>query len=189
MVSNERKGFDMRRFAVVRAVLLGIAGAALASSTAFASTTVVVERTVDLHFDGVALGATTECGFPIEVHTIGSGIVISRYYGDQLVSQTIQFVWDGYFLNPANGHTVDSMVAGPERITYLADGTVIDVATGTTHRNLPGEGLVSGFIGRGYVVLVPTGEVDVDGFPIYDLVDESFTGQWLGNTGMCATLA
>ena len=179
----------MNRFPLVRAALLGVAGAVLAAGTSLASTTVVVEQVVELHFDAPALGATADCGFPIEVHTVGNGIVISRYDGDRLVSQTIQFVWNGYFLNPANGNTVDSMVAGPERITYLADGTIIDVATGATHRNLPGEGLVSGFIGRGYVVLVPTGDLDGDGFPIYDVVEDSFSGQWLGNTGMCAALA
>jgi hypothetical protein len=174
---------------LVRAAFLAAAGALLASGVAFASTFVVTERAVDVHFDAPAVGATTDCGFPIEVHTVGNGMVISRYDGDRLVSQTIQFVWNGYFLNPANGHRIDSKVAGPERITYLADGTVIDVATGSTHRNVPGEGLVSGFIGRGYVVLVPTGEVDGDGFPIYDVVEDSFNGQWLGNTGMCAALA
>lgn len=179
----------MNRQTLVRAALLGVAGALLASGIALASTSVVIERATEVHFDAPAIGATADCGFPIEVHTVGNGIVISRSDDDRLVSQTIQFVWTGYFLNPANGHTVDSKVAGPERITYLADGTIIDVGTGSTHRNLPGEGLVSGFIGRGYVVLVPTGEIDGDGFPIYDVVEESFTGQWLGNTGMCAALA
>lgn len=179
----------MSRHPLVRAALIGVAGAVLAAGTALASTTVDVERAVDVHFDAPAFGATAECGFPIEVHTVGKGVVISRYDGDRLVSETIAFVWEGYFLNPANGHTVDSMVAGPERITYLADGTIIDVGTGTTHRNVPGEGLVSGFIGRGYVVLVPTGELDADGLPIYDVVEDSFTGQWLGNTGMCPALA
>lgn len=179
----------MRRITLVWAALLGMAGAVLGSGTALASTAVEVDRAVNFHFDAPAVVATAECGFPIEVHTVGNGIVISRYDGDRLVSQTIQFVWKGYFLNPANGHTVDSMVAGPERITYLDDGTVVDVATGTTHRNLPGDGLVSGFIGRGYIVLVPTGELDGDGFPIYDVVEDSFTGQWLGNSGMCPALA
>ena len=179
----------MYRIPMVRAALVALAAALFATSTALASTTVVVERQANVHFDAPAFGATADCGFPIEVHTVGNGRVISRYNGDRLVSQTIQFVWTGFFLNPANGHTVDSKVAGPERITYLADGTIIDVTTGATHRNLPGEGLVSGFIGRGYVVLVPTGELDDEGFPIYDVVDESFTGQWLGNPGMCAALA
>ena len=179
----------MRHFNLARAALIGVAGALFAAGTALASTTVVVERDVSVHFDAPAVVATAECGFAIEVHTVGNGVVISRYDGDRLVSETIQFVWKGYFLNPANGHTIDSMVAGPERITYLADGTVTDVSTGATHRNLPGDGLVSGIIGRAYVVLLPTGELDGDGFPIYDVVEDSFTGQWLGNTGMCATLA
>jgi hypothetical protein len=36
---------------------------------------------------------------------------------------------------------------------YLADGT-LDYSTGTTHRNVPG-GIVSRFIGRDHVVLLP----------------------------------
>lgn len=179
----------MFRFPLVRAALLGVAGAVLATGTALASTTVVIERAANVQFDSLAFGATADCGFPIQLHTVGKGIVISRYDGDRLVSQTIQFVWDGYLLNPANGHMVDSRVAGPERITYLEDGTIIDVATGSTHRNVPGDGLVSGFIGRAYAVLVPTGEVDGDGFPIYDIVEDTKVGQWLGNAGLCAALA
>jgi hypothetical protein len=99
---------------LVRAAFLAAAGALLASGVAFASTFVVTERAVDVHFDAPAVGATTDCGFPIEVHTVGNGMVISRYDGDRLVSQTIQFVWNGYFLNPANGHRIDSKVAGPD---------------------------------------------------------------------------
>jgi hypothetical protein len=178
---------------VSRRLLLAAATAilslALAAPATLAATTVEVERSVDVQFDAVALNATVECGFTIEVHTIGKGVLISRFADGRLVSQTIQFVWTGYVLNPANGRTVDSKVAGPERITYLADGTVIDTAMGSTHRNVPGAGLVSGFIGRSYAELVPTGELDEDGFPIFDVVDESFTGQWLGNAGLCEFLA
>ena len=178
---------------VSRRLLLAAATAilsgALVAPAALAATTVEVERSVDVHFDAVAFGASVECGFTIEIHTIGKGVVISRTVDGRLVSQTIQFVWTGYLLNPANGRTVDSKVAGPERITYLADGTIIDATMGSTHRNVPGAGLVSGFIGRGYTKLVPTGELDEDGFPIFDVVDESFSGQWLGNAGLCEFLA
>jgi len=166
-----------------------ILGLALAAPGALATTTVEVERSVDVHFDAIAFGASVECGFTIEVHTVGKGVTISRYEDGRLVSQTIQFVWTGFLLNPANGRTVVSKVAGPERITYLADGTVIDMAMGSTHRNVPGAGLVSGFIGRSYVELAPTGEVDEDGLPIFDVVAESFSGQWLGNAGVCEFLA
>ena len=166
-----------------------ILGLALATPATLAATTVDLERSVDVHFDAVAFGASVDCGFTVEIHTVGKGVVISRIEDGRLVSQTIQFVWSGYLLNPANGRTVDSKVAGPERITYLADGTVIDTAMGSTHRNVPGAGLVSGFIGRSYAVLVPTGEVDEDGFPVFDVVNESFHGQWLGNGGLCEFLA
>ena len=171
------------------AAATAILGLALAAPAALAATTVDVERSVDVHFDAVAFGASFECGFTIEIHTVGKGLMISRYQDGRLVSQTIQFVWTGYLLNPANGRTVDSKVAGPERIAYLADGTIIDAAMGSTHRNVPGAGLVSGFIGRSYAELAPTGAVDGDGFPVFDVVDESFNGQWLGNAGVCDFLA
>jgi hypothetical protein len=48
---------------------------------------------------------------------------------------------------------------------------------------------VSGFIGREQVTLVPTGEVDEDGFPIYDETDHTVNGQFLGNTGICGILS
>ena len=86
-------------------------------------------------------------------------------------------MYDGYLLNPANGRTVSSKVAGPERSVYNADGTIAVTSTGSTHRNAPGGGLLSGFIGRDHFVLVPTGEVDEDGFPIYDFADESGSGR------------
>jgi hypothetical protein len=79
-------------------------------------------------------------------------------------------------------------LAGPVHVRYLKDGTIIEMSTGATHRNVPGAGLVSAFIGRAYGVLVPTGEVNEEGFPIYDLLDESFRGQWSGNSGVCEHL-
>jgi hypothetical protein len=95
------------------AAATAILGLALAAPAALAATTVDVERSVDVHFDAIAFGASVECGFTIEIHTVGKGLMISRYQDGRLVSQTIQFVWTGYLLNPANGRTVDSKVAGP----------------------------------------------------------------------------
>jgi hypothetical protein len=83
---------------------------------------------------------------------------------------------------------VTSKVAGPERIVYADDGTIVDTLTGSTHRNVPGGGLVSGFIGRDRIVLAPTREFEEDGFPIYDVVDESTSGNWPGNAGVCEYL-
>jgi hypothetical protein len=154
-----------------------------------AATTVTVEKEGGINFDAIAFGVTAACGVPIELHTVGKSIVTSRYDSTgRLVAQTFHTVWSGYLLNPANGRTVTSKVAGPERIRYLEDGTIVDTLTGSTHRNVPGAGLVSGFIGRDRVVLAPTGELDEDGFPIYDFVDESQSGQWLGNAGVCEFL-
>ena len=46
---------------------------------------------------------------------------------------------------------------------------------------------MSGSIGRDRVVPAPTGELDEDGFPIYDVVDESSNGQFLGNAGSASS--
>ena len=174
---------------LLRAAAIAALALALTAPASNAATTVEVERAAGINLDTIAFGVTAACGVPIELHTVGRSVVISRYDSDgRLVAQTIQAVWDGYLLNPANGHTVASKVAGPERILYLKDGTVVDTLTGSTHRNVPGAGLVSGFIGRDRVVLAPTGEVDEDGFPIYDFVDGSQVGRWLGNTGVCEFL-
>ena len=174
---------------LLRAAAIAALALALTAPASSAATNVTVEKAAGINFDAIAFGVTAACGVPIELHTVGKSVVISRYDSEgRLVSQTIHSVWNGYLLNPANGRTVTSKVAGPERITYLDDGTVVDTLTGSTHRNVPGAGLVSGFIGRDRVVLAPTGDLDEDGFPIYDFVDESQSGQWLGNAGVCEFL-
>lgn len=174
---------------LVRAAAVAALALTLTAPATNAATSVEIERASGINFDAIAFGVTAACGIPIELHTVGRSVVISRYDSDgRLVAQTIQAVWDGYLLNPANGNTVASKVAGPERILYLEDGTVVDTLTGSTHRNVPGAGLVSAFIGRDRVVLAPTGEVDEDGFPIYDFVDGSQVGRWLGNAGVCEFL-
>jgi len=174
---------------LLRAAAIAALALALTAPASNAATTVQVERAAGINLDTIAFGVTAACGVPIELHTVGRSVVISRYDSDgRLVAQTIQAVWDGYLLNPANGKTVVSKVAGPERILYLEDGTIVDTVTGSTHRNVPGAGLVSGFIGRERVVLAPTGEIDEEGLPIYDVVDEAASGRWLGNAGVCETL-
>lgn len=162
----------------------------LISGAAAANSRVEVTRTGDLSFDGLAFGVTMACGFTVELHSTGKAVDIERYDTDgNLVAYIGQSVWHGYLLNPANGKTVRSKLAGPVHVRYLEDGTIIESSTGAIyHRNVPGAGLVSAFIGRTYAVLAPTGELDEDGFPIYDVLDESFSGQWSGNGGVCEHL-
>lgn len=180
----------MRHNRLLRAVSLSILAAALLVPAAAARTTVEVERTMDINLDVLAFGVTATCGFTVELHTVGKEVVVSRYDDSgALVSSTRQIVYSGYLLNPENGRTVSSMVAGPERTVYAEDGTIVSTITGTTHRNAPGGGLVSGFIGRERVVLAPTGAVDADGAPIYDVVEESKSGPFLGNGGVCPYLS
>ena len=175
----------MNLMRVLRAMTLTVLAMCLAVPVAAASTTVKVERASGINLDTLAFGVTAACGFTVELHTVGRETVISRYDDGRLVTETRQAVYHGVLVNPANGRTVSTKVAGPERVVYAPDGTIEATSTGSTHRTVPGAGLVSGFIGRSAVVLAPTGELDPDGFPIYDVVDESVAGQWLGNAGVC----
>ena len=179
----------MHAFRAVRAITITLLAVGLAAPTAIAATTVEVDRTSGINLDTLAFGVTATCGFTVELHTVGREVVISRHQDGVLVSETRQSVYHGVLLNPANGRTVATKVAGPERTVYATDGTITATLTGSTHRNVPGAGLVSGFIGRSWVVLAPTGEIDADGWPIYDVVDETSSGQWLGNAGVCEHLA
>jgi hypothetical protein len=176
---------------------IGLAAAAatvaacLVGGTA-AATGTIVETTVthEIKLDFVAFGPSLACGFPIQLHTVGREVTIRRYDADgTLVSQTVVQHYDGYLLNPANGKTLASRVSGPVHDSFDPDGTIIEWWSGSTARTAPGAGLVSGWIGREYMILVPTGETDEDGFPIYDLIEDTFDGQFLGNQGVCAVLA
>jgi hypothetical protein len=88
-----------------------------------------------------------------------------------------------------SGKTIPSKVGGSAKWVYNDDGTITNTTTGATHRNALGAGLVSGFIGHERVVLVPTGEIDEDGFPIYDQTDDTQSGQFLGNSLICGILS
>jgi len=178
----------LARTAVATVTLAGLLAVA-ATPVAAAST---VEKTIThgIPLDITLGGASATCGFKIELHSVGMEVSVRRYDADgNLVSELRQIHYDGYALNPANGKTIMSKVSGPERWVYNADGTITYTGSGSTVRTAPGAGLVSGFIGHSRVTLVPTGEVDEDGFPIYDEVDGSFAGQFLGNAGICGILS
>jgi hypothetical protein len=176
------------RAAIAAATIAGVLAGTIATTAAAAT----VERSVthDIPLDITLGAASAACGFKVELHSVGMEVLISRYDNDgNLVSETRQIHYDGYILNPANGKTIMSKVSGPERYVYYADGSILGTSSGSTVRTAPGAGLVSGFIGHSSVTLVPTGEVDEDGFPIYDEVGGTFAGQFLGNDGICGILS
>jgi hypothetical protein len=177
----------IKRIGVVVATALVAASLGAGTVAAGSSTETTVTR--DILLD-IAAAASQTCGFPIELHTVGMEVSI-RHYGANgtLRSSTLVQHFNGYLLNPANGKTVASRVSGPVRDTYYADGSIAESTSGSTTRTAPGFGLVSGFIGHESYLLVPTGETDEDGFPVYDFFDESFHGIFLGNQGVCAVLA
>jgi hypothetical protein len=165
----------------VMAVLLAAGTSAAASRT---ETTVTHGILLD-----IAAAASQTCGFPIELHTVGKEVAIRHYDADgTLRSSTLVQQYDGYLLNPANGKTVSSRVSGPVRDIYNDDGSIAESWSGSTVRTAPGYGLVSGWIGHESFVLVPTGEIDEDGFPVYDFMDDTFRGIFLGNQGVCDVL-
>ena len=171
------------------AIAVLLAAALAAPLTVAAASTTVVTVTHGIVLDTAAAASGT-CGFPIELHTVGTEISIRQYRSDgSLRAETVVQHYDGYLLNPANGKTLSSKVSGPTRDVYNADGSITETGSGATTRTAPGAGLVSGFIGHSSVTLVPTGEIDEDGFPVYDFTDDTFRGQFLGNAGICAILA
>lgn len=172
---------------ITTALVAGTIGAALAAGAA-AAQTVEVTVTHGIVLD-VQAAATRTCGFTIELHTIGKEVAISQYAADgTLRSTTLVQQYDGYLLNPANGKSISSRVAGPTRTVYAADGSFTETTNGMTVRTLPGAGIVSGFIGHERAVLVPTGGVDEDGNPEYDVTEDTFAGLFLGNGGVCEAL-
>jgi hypothetical protein len=174
----------------VRATILAAAIAVVAVAAPAAAATVEQSVTTGIRLDIALGGASQACGFRVELHSIGKEVSIRQYNADgTLRSEKIAMHYDGYVLNPANGKTIPSRVSGPDTYRYNADGTIDASTSGSTVRTAPGYGIVSGFIGHESVTLVPTGEVDEDGFPIYDEVDGTSAGLFLGNEGMCAILS
>ena len=173
-----------RGLAIATAIMA--TGLVVANVAAASRTETTVTRGIVLD---IAAAVSQTCGFPIELHTVGKEVSIRHYdaAGD-LRSETLVQHYDGYLLNPANGKTLSSRVSGPSQNVYRDDGSIAVSTSGSTTRTAPHFGLVSGFIGHESFVLVPTGETDEEGFPIYDFTDESFHGLFLGNQGVCDVL-
>ena len=179
-VNTKRMGLTATAALVAAGLLAGPANAASRTETTV---------THEIALDFAAVVASQTCGFPVELHTVGKEVAILHYDADgTLTSMTIVSHYDGYFLNPANGKTVSSRVSGPVFDVFNADGSISESWSGSTVRTVPGSGLVSGWIGRESFTLVPTGGVDEEGFPIYDVLDDTFHGQFLWYEGVCAVL-
>ena len=177
---------NTKRIGLATATALVAASLAVGTAAAASKTETTVTHGIVLD---IAAAASQTCGFPIELHTVGMEVAIRHYDADGgLRSETLMQHYNGYLLNPANGKTVATRVSGPTRDVYRDDGSIAESTSGSTTRTAPGSGLVSGFIGHESVVLVPTGETDEDGFPVYDFVDDSFSGIFLGNQGVCDVL-
>ena len=110
---------------------------------------------------------TWMCEFPVTFR-------IEGWFGfkatlDDAGSVVVEHSWlqfHGTFTNPANGRSVTSHASGGSRTVYAADGTLSIHATEHTDRH--SGGLIALATGSTKLVLHPTGEVDDEGFPIYD---------------------
>jgi hypothetical protein len=80
-------------------------------------------------------------------------------------------------------------VSGPVHFVYHDDASFTETSSWSPVRTVPGSGLVSGLVGHTSVTIVPTGENDEGGLLLYDLVDASFGGTFLGTLGVCAAHA
>jgi len=75
-----------------------------------------------------------------------------------------------YATYTANGKTVSVVNVGPDRFRFNADGSFTLAITGTIElASGPGAGTVSGQAGQTLYLFTPTGELDEDGNPIYDV--------------------
>ncbi len=161
--------------------------ASLAISTALASTAAAaqpdVEITKDVVFDFYPRSFEEACGFPVRLYTEGFFVTITHYDTEGNPTRiTNSAVFHGTL--SANGKSISSKVAGPERIVLNEDGTETLTITDVTHRNVPGEGFVSGTAGREIVTFT----FDQNG----DLISEDvhfLSGRRLPYDAFCAYLA
>jgi hypothetical protein len=87
------------------------------------------------------------------------------------------------------GASVSTGVSGPVPVVYHDGASFTETSSGRPVRTVPGSGPVSGFVGHAPVTIVPTGENHEGGFPVYDLVNATFRGTFLGTQGVCAAHA
>ena len=144
-------------FGVALAIGLAAAPAALAAPPVQS-----FERGVELVFQN-----TWMCEFPVTFRIDGwFGYKATLDDAGEVVVEHAWLQFHGTITNPANGRSVTSHASGGSRTVYAADGTLSIHATDHTDRH--SGGLIAVATGSTKLVLHPTGEVDDEGFPIYD---------------------
>jgi len=89
----------------------------------------------------------------------------------------------------ANGETVNVVDTGVDLVKFDADGSFTVAVTGNLQLATDaGTGVISGAAGRTLLLLTPTGEVDEEGFPIFDVTVLSEKGK-RATGDLCAVLA
>jgi hypothetical protein len=119
-------------------------------SVAAAPPTMVTTRDVVIDITNGTVSAA--CGFPVHLHTEGFFKTITFVDADGNPTRQIsQAVFHGTL--SANGKSMESMVAGPEMLTFNADGTVTLTIAGVSRRNVPGAGHVGSSAGQFSILL------------------------------------
>jgi hypothetical protein len=171
----------MRRlfaFAITFAVL-----AAAAISPVAAAKPIIETVVIDDHFVESGL-----CRFDVTVDA--SGHIRFAVYFDRdgnVVKEVNNFAIRVSY--SANGQTVNVVDTGVDLVMYAADGSFTVAITGNVQLATDaGTGVISGSAGRTLLLLTPTGEVDEEGFPIFDVTVVSEKGK-RATGDLCAVLA
>lgn len=165
-------------FAVTCTVLAAAAISPVAAAKPFMETIVI-----DDHF--------VESGLcPFDVTVDGSGRIRFATYFDRdgnVVKQVNNFAIRVSY--SANGQTVNVVDTGVDLARFSADGSFTIAVTGNIQLATDaGTGVISGSAGRTLLLLTPTGEVDEEGFPIFDVTVLSEKGK-RATGDLCAVLA
>jgi hypothetical protein len=171
----------MRRlitFAVTFTVLAAAAISPVAAAKPFMETIVI-----DDHF--------VESGLcPFDVTVDGSGRIRFAVFFDKdgnVVKEVNNFAIRVSY--SANGETVNVVDTGVDLVKFSADGSFTVAITGNIQLATDaGTGVISGSAGRTLLLLTPTGEVDEEGFPIFDVTVLSEKGK-RATGDLCAVLA
>ena len=165
-------------FAVTFVVLATMAIAPVVAARPSSETIVIDDHFVD----------TGLCRFPVTVD--GSGHIRLTTFVDKdgnVVKEVQNYAL--HFSYSANGKTVNVVDAGVDLLKYAADGSFTVAITGNLQLATDaGSGVIAGSAGRTVLLLTPTGEVDADGNPIFDVTLLSEKGK--RSTGdICTALA
>jgi hypothetical protein len=145
---------------IARALLTATVAVLLLAPAALAAEPTIERIPVD---DTRVFPAGTRCAFEVDAHRVGT-LTVMTWTDDNgdIVRQT--FTWNGAkieYVNPANGKSVTTLLAGPAIYEFLGDGTALLTIPGNDQAVvMPGQGFIDGRTGLSVqIVDAITGEV------------------------------